>query len=390
MIRYTVFFFFLFCVLRGYSQQASPDKNSSVKIEIEKIMDDLRVIGLAVAVVDKGKIVYQESFGYKSLDTDKESGKEPLRNEHIFRIASISKTFVATAIFQLIEQGRLNLEDDVNRYLDFNISNPNYPNVPITVKMLLSHRSSINDSQKYFSFDLINPLKGKNYHLCYNDYAPGEGYQYCNYNYNLLGAIIENVSGERFDNYIEKYITSRLKSKGSFNVDRLEHSLLVPLYRYDKKKKSFKEEPEAYKSYKKQLDNYKLGLHTPFLSPTGGMKISAGDLAKYMTMHIHDGKYGRKRFISKKSEKLIREVVTLESAYALSFKEYKGLILGESLCGQTGGAYGLFSAMIFNPKEKYGFVVITNGCNSIAIDGYQDLHKSVIKCLYDNLIKRNR
>lgn len=390
MIRNIILFFFLFYLVEGRSQQVVHDRKSQIRVEIENIMNRLDVIGLAVVVVDKGQIIYRESFGYKSFDTYMKHGKEPLRDEHIFRIASISKTFVATAIFQLIDQDLLNLEDDVNHYLDFHVANPNYPDVPITIKMLLSHRSSINDSQGYFSFNHINPEKGKNYCLCYNDYAPGKGYQYCNYNYNLLGAIIENISGERFDDYIEKYITSRLKLKGSYNVERLDRALLVPLYKYDKKEKCFQEQPEAYKSYKKLLENYKLGMYASYLSPTGGMKISAGDLAKYMMIHMQNGKYGRERFISSKSEKLIRKVVTPEAAYALSFKEYQGLIPGEKLCGQTGGAYGLFSAMIFHPEKKYGFVVITNGCNSIAIDGYQDLHKSVIKCLYNNLIKRER
>ena len=79
-------------------------------------------------------------------------------------------------------------------------------------------------------------------------------------------------------------------------------------------------------------------------------------------------------------------MVTKESGYALSFREYITLLPGEILIGQTGGSSGLFSAMIFHPEKNYGFVVITNGCISNSIDGYQDLHKSVIRCLFDNLI----
>nr|WP_099289774.1 MULTISPECIES: serine hydrolase domain-containing protein [unclassified Butyricimonas] len=365
------------------------DKDTKVQTELKKIMEELHAIGLSVVVVDKGQIVYNESLGYKSIDTSNGNGKEPLRNGYIFRIASISKTFVATAIFQLIEKGQLALNDDINRYLNFKVSNPKYPEIPITVKMLLSHRSSINDSQGYHSFDHISPRKGKNYQSCYNDYAPGEGYQYCNYNYNLLGAIIEKISGERFDVYIEKYVTGPLNLNCSFNVEQLDSNLLVPLYKYNASTKRFNLMPEAYKSYKDYLNNYRLASYTPLLSPTGGMKISAEDLAKYMIMHIQRGRDNNSRIITKKSEKLIRQVVTPESGYALSFREYKGLISGEILCGQTGGAYGLFSAMIFQPEKKYGFVVITNGCISESADGYQDLHKRVINCLYDNFIRKN-
>ena len=252
--------------------------------------------------------------------------------------------------------------------------------------MLLSHRSSINDKLGYNSFNHINPEKGNKYQLCYNDYAPGEGYQYCNYNYTLLGAIIEKVSGERFDNYIENHITAPLGLKCSFNVDKLDSSLFVPLYKYDEKARKFKLMSDVYKSYAKQLKDYKMGISTPCFVPAGGMKIATGDLAKYMIMHMQDGIYNHKRIITRKSEKQMRNVLTPESSYALSFREYKNLIPHETLYGQTGGAYGLYSAMIFHSYKKYGFIIITNGCLSKFVDGYNDLHKSLIKCLYNNLI----
>lgn len=385
MVRFFVLcLLFLFCN-QVYSQY-SREKLNKVEAEVKEIMDELHVIGLSVAVVNKGEIVYQKSFGNKSIDSSNSAKKEMLCDEHIFRIASISKTFVATAILQLVENGKLNLNDHVNHFLDFKISNPNYPYIPITIKMLLSHRSSINDKLGYNSFNHINPEKGNKYQLCYNDYAPGEGYQYCNYNYTLLGAIIEKVSGERFDNYIENHITAPLGLKCSFNVDKLDSSLFVPLYKYDEKARQFKLMLDVYKSYAKQLKGYKMGISTPCFVPAGGMKIATGDLAKYMIMHMQDGIFNHKRIITRKSEKQMRNVLTPESSYALSFREYKNLIPHETLYGQTGGAYGLYSAMIFHSQKKYGFVIITNGCLSKFVDGYHDLHKSLIKCLYNNLI----
>ena len=143
---------------------------------------------------------------------------------------------------------------------------------------------------------------------------------------------------------------------------------------------------DVYKSYAKQLKGYKMGISTPCFVPAGGMKIATGDLAKYMIMHMQDGIYNHKRIITRKSEKQMRNVLTPESSYALSFREYKNLIPHETLYGQTGGAYGLYSAMIFHSYKKYGFIIITNGCLSKFVDGYNDLHKSLIKCLYNNLI----
>ena len=390
MLRvWTCLLLFLFLDNNTYALLPIGGDREKLETEIMAIMEKLHLIGLAVVVVNEGQIVYKESFGYKTIDTDNGRGRELLQNKHLFRIASISKTFVATAILQLEERGKLKLDDDVNRYLKFRVSNPRYPQVPITIKMLLSHRSSINDSQGCGSFNYISPQLGKNYRACYNDYAPGKGYCYSNYNYNLLGAIVESVSRERFDNYIEKNITDLLGLKCSFNVNKLDSTLFVSLYEYDKQTKHFVGRPDVYKTFKDYFNNYKLSLYTPILFPMAGMKITAEDLAKYMIMHMQGGKYKHRRIISQKSEELIRKVVTKESGYALSFREYITLLPGEILIGQTGGSSGLFSAMIFHPEKNYGFVVITNGCISNSIDGYQDLHKSVIRCLFDNLIEKN-
>lgn len=121
--------------------------------DYEAMMDSLKVVGSNVVVVKDNKIIYSHSFGLKN----RERGEEMMPNT-IFRIASISKSFTATAIMQLVEKGKLDLKADVNKYLDFKVRNPKYPDVPITLEMLLSHTSSLNDSQGYWeSFDAVNP-----------------------------------------------------------------------------------------------------------------------------------------------------------------------------------------------------------------------------------------
>ena len=76
-----------------------------------------------------------------------------------FRIASISKSFSATSIMQLVEAKKLSLDDDVSKLVGFKVRNPRFPKTVITLRMILSHRSSINDSQGYFTLDAINPAK---------------------------------------------------------------------------------------------------------------------------------------------------------------------------------------------------------------------------------------
>ena len=113
---------------------------------ITDVMDEFQAVGISAAVVKDGKIVYNQSFGYKDLAT-----KTPLANDDIMRIASISKSFTATSLLQLVDKGILSLDDDVSDLIGFRIRNPHHPDVPITLKMVLSHTASIKDKEDYFT-----------------------------------------------------------------------------------------------------------------------------------------------------------------------------------------------------------------------------------------------
>jgi len=106
---------------------------------LTQLMQDYPVMGLSVAVVKEGKVVHTQALGWK------EEGQEPLETRDLFRIASISKSFTATALLQLVEKKVLSLDDDVSALIGFRIRNPKFPDTVITLRMLLSHTSSIND-----------------------------------------------------------------------------------------------------------------------------------------------------------------------------------------------------------------------------------------------------
>jgi len=186
--------------------------------EVQAMMKDLNVVGLSVAVVKKGEIIYTHSFGVKDIDSN-----TPLTDQNIFRIASISKSFSATSIMQLVEAKKLSLDDDFSKLVGFSIRNPKYPQTVITLRMVMSHTSSINDSKGYFSLDSINPAKTGDWATCYNDYEPGKGYQYCNLNYNMVGTVIEKFSGERFDQYVKHHVLDPLHLYGGYCVDSLNN-----------------------------------------------------------------------------------------------------------------------------------------------------------------------
>jgi CubicO group peptidase (beta-lactamase class C family) len=350
---------------------------------IKTIMEQSKVMGLSVAVVKNNKIIYTHSFGYKNFET-----KEPLTDECLFRIASISKSFSATSVMQLIEKKKLSLQTDLSELVGFKIRNPTYPETVITLEMALSHLSSINDSQGYFTLDAINPAKNPNWASCYNAYEPGTQYQYCNLNFNMVGTIIEKISGERFDQYVKHHVLDPLNIYGGYCVDSLDKSRFASIYEYNKDSAKFIPSPMAYAPRSAEIANYTMGYTTPIFSPTGGMKISATGLANYMIMHSKQGKAGGVRIISRKSAAAMQTARSAEEGYGLAILTADNLIAGKTLKGHTGVAYGLFSAMFFQPKEKFGIVVISNGCDSTYDKGFNSVIRNTVNCLYTAFLSK--
>ena len=354
--------------------------------EIERIRQQYDNIGLAVVVVKDGKIVYADNFGYNPDLEDPTKGT-PIRKDDMFYIASVSKTFVGTAIMQLVEQGILSLDDDVNGYLDFSLRNPRFPDVPITIRMLLCHRSSLKKGAVYDDFDKVNPERAGDVSHLFNDYPPGKKADYSNLGFAILGAVVEKVSGLRYDVYVQKNILAPLRLHGGYDVSKLDSTKFVNSCRYDAKKDSFVVQRKAFARKAEKMNQYVLGYSTTALRPASGMILSSTDLASYMMMHMADGK-GRhgKRVLKKNSERQMREGQN-KTVYGLSFVHFLKVIPGEDLIGMNGAGYGAHSAMFFNPDKKFGFVVICNGCKSKT---YADsgLNDDVVRFLYDYFIEK--
>ena len=330
--------------------------------EIAQVAEHYKAVGLAVAAVKDGEIVYNASFGYKDWEN-----KTPLENDDVLRIASISKSFVATSILQLVEQGKLSLDADVSELMGFVIRNPKYPDTPITVRMLLSHTSSMSDSNGYFTFDNLHREKSSTWEKAWNSYEPGSKYQYCNLGYNTLGAIIEIVSGERFDKYVSEHILKPLGVYGNHNVMELDPAKFTKIYKYSGSGYSYKCSESAYDSPAAQLENYKMGYSTTVFSPTGGLKISAKDLATVMMMHMNYGTLGDVKILGKEMCELMQsEIVPTnypQEKYGMAILSSNDYIKGIRVVGHDGIALGAYTSMFWNQERNFGVVVMTNGCD---------------------------
>ena len=366
----------------------APTPEQKTDKAINAVLDEFQAVGIAAAVVKDGEIVYNKSFGYKNLEN-----KTPLCNDDVMRIASISKSFTATSLMQLVEKGIISLDDDVSNLIGFKVRNPRFPDTPITLRMILSHTASINDNgENYLSLDHINPNVSGDCADAYYTYGPGEEYNYSNLGVNLAGTILEKVSGVRFDDYVRENVIWKLGLYGGHNIDSLDANKFAWIYSVEDGE--FVKSQGAYRSRSEDMPGYIAGYSSTIFSPTGGVKISAHDLAIYMMMHMNYGEVDGVRIISQESSKAMQTPVAITKEggvnnYGLCLTEFPNYLEdyntpGNYPIGHTGGAYGLNSIMIWSPADGWGIVAMTNGYKSV--EGKSFL-KSITNAIYDACIK---
>ena len=372
---------FIFAVALA-SMFACTSKQDQFNKEVAAIMERNNNVGLALVAVNDGEVVLNERYGYKNLET-----KEPIAKDDIFRIASISKSFTATAIMQLVEQGKLNLQQDVSELLGFQVRNPKFPEKVITVEMLLSHTSSMNDANGYFTINAINPDSSATWQTAWNSYEPGTGYEYCNLGFNTLGTILERISGERFDKYIVNHILNPIGVYGGYEVLSLDSTKFVNIYTWDSEKNEFIHKPAAYATRAEEIANYVFGHSTAVFSPTGGLKISPEDLAKVMKMHMNLGTTPEGvQIITKESAQAMQSIVAPKTdegdSYGYAIRTSNQLLDGHTMIGHTGSAYGVYTSMFWDAERKFGFVVMTNGCNARYENNFMAIHRECVAAMH--------
>ncbi len=180
------------------------------------------IVGVAACLVKNDRMVWSNTYGFADLER-----QLPMSLDWVQNICSISKTFTTTALMQLWEQGRFQLDDDVSDYLSFPLRNPNHPDTAITFRLLLTHRSSIRDGEWYGRMyqcgdpqvslgDWINGYLqpgGRFYDAQENFevWGPGDRWEYNNVAFGLLGYLVERISGESFADYCQTHVFQPLE-----------------------------------------------------------------------------------------------------------------------------------------------------------------------------------
>lgn len=312
----------------------------------------LAVPGIAIAVAHRGRVVLSSAHGLADLERG-----IALTTDHVFRVASHSKMFTATAVMQLVEQGRLSLDERAGGRLPWLPAGPGQTG-RATVRQLLSHSAGVirdGDDGGFWQVDRDFPDAGELRELLVSTplvLLPNERFKYSNFGYGLLGMLVEAVSGEPYNAHVRRNVVDRLglRSTGPELDDAALERLATG---YSGRHYGLERLPFAH-------------LDTGALSPATGFHSTAEDLCRFAAAHF----MGNEELLTDESKREMQhELWSVEgtpASYGLGLDVQK---VGERrLVGHAGGFPGFITNTRFDPVEQLVVVALTNAAAGPAHD----------------------
>jgi len=341
------------CRSRTPEQADAAPYEKTLQPRLEELMRRQEIPGLAVAIVDDGRVVYEHGFGVMDL----KRSREPVTPRSLFHMASITKTFVATSVMQLVEKGRMRLDAPITAYLPY-FRMDDQRAAAITVQQLLTHTSGMPDVADYEwdrpQYDdgaleryvrSLAPLRLV--------FTPGERFQYSNIAYEILGDAVAKVSGAPFERCVRDGILVPLKMTDS--------TLLV------------KETTPAVMTWGHELD----GQGRPFVSavypynrahtPSSNLHSNVLDMTRWAIANLDGGELGGVRIIERATrdrmwtaQRRIRADGPDERREAIGLSWFLGEHRGRRIVSHGGGDTGYVTDLVLVPEGRKAVVWMAN------------------------------
>lgn len=315
---------------------------------VQTYLDSGMIAGASIAIARADSIIFSKTYGYANLEFDIR-----LQRNSSFKIASMSKQFTAVAIMQLVEQGKLDLEDDIRKYVNFNTGEKK-----IAIRQLLEHTSGIRDYSNFPSFETLSRVELKQDSILRllekekYDFDPGVTCLYSNSGYHMLGRIIEKASGMAYEEYLRVNFFEKLGMKNSYVHDdqKIEKN---PVHGY---------------MYNGGL------LHAPYLAyrwayATGSICSSVDDLVLWNHALHNNGILSPKIYNVLTSPAVLRDGTRTRYAKGLNIWESNG----HKIISHGGRINGFCSEGRYFPEEDMTFIVLINTTGPVTPEDINDL-----------------
>ena len=371
----------LVCVFLGISAQcitinADAAETTSITQDNQQIRSDfffdtyLQMLmrlahkpSLATCIIKYDEVVWSHAYGYYDIENKKEATTQTL-----YLQASVSKTVTATALMQLYEQGLFDLDDDVNEYLPFDLRNPNYPDIPITIKMILSHRSSLADDNLYwiclsylpgdpdvegFPYpwleEYLTPGGSAYSSSTWSMDRPGEKYYYANIGFSIVAYLVELLSHQDFNDYCKEHIFQPLQMNATgFRLRDVDiDTIAVP---YEFKNDAYFRHPQY-------------GIHV--LYPAITLRTSIEDYSHFIIAHMNGGVWNGVRILNESTVELMHTAQFSPSDtynYGLGWEVTNKPF--QKTYGHSGGYVGALNLITIRPEYNTAVILFTNALDS--------------------------
>jgi CubicO group peptidase (beta-lactamase class C family) len=325
---------------------------------VQHIVASFGLAGLAIGIVKEGELLYAHGFGVRNLDT-----QEPVTTRTLFHLASLSKPFVATAIVQLVEQGKMALDAPIVTYLPyFHLKDPR--STDITVQQLLSHTSGMPDEvdyQWYAPEDDDEALERYVRSLADEELlaAPGEQYAYSNIAFEVLGDVIAKVSGQTFEAYVKAHILEPLEMHTSTFLRREVSADLAAT-------------PHVGAPLRVLAGAYP---HHRAHAPSSTLHSSVEELSQWAIANLNRGRFRGNHILQPESYNLLWHPYAQpgeevwEEAIGLSW--FLGTYRGRRVINHAGSDPGFGSDFVLIPEENAAVMVLANS-NTAPLGGVME------------------
>lgn len=260
---------------------------------IDKAVDSYGGVGVQVAVLKGDQVTHTAEYGWAQKD------KYPVTADTIYRIASPTKTIVSMIAHRLVDDGLLDLEADISDYLGYTVRHPDYPDTPVTVRMLLCHTSALKDvDYRKDPADLKKHLTSGN---AFTAAKPGKNFVYNNFAYSVLGTVLELAANNNITDMAEEFLFGPMGITASFIRGRVAEETFGILYTVSGSVGLDMVENQGKGGYSKKPG------YSMFCFP-GGLFISAANYTRLLAVLMNDGTYRGQQIISPEAVASIQEV----------------------------------------------------------------------------------